>query len=567
MANTAAAIHRLFSETRNECLDDLGFLDRGRTPRLVKFDTVLVQPLAWVLGPPWVGKSTVAGSVRDWLRGHPDAFGGIESRFALTPLESPHAVHDLPPAWWNQWSRESPPRPAVWLVDGVEEDVQGHQVLLNRILDAVAQVSIDHLRHLHLILFSRPYDELADFRSRLQARYVGISEGVESPQFWLARLDRETAQRITGADRFSRVLEVIRRNDLSPVAGYPVVTKLLAKYPESAAPTIPDVWRAVLHSLLGEGHSPLEQRFRSSVAERFDACCRMAAVLTLTDLDRILLYSPDSQAATVAGLFQTPDNRLDAAAREACRTAAMVMLPEEGAFRFAQRNIQDWFTAFAIERLPVPALRSALSGQDGTLVVRLMEPARLVSAITSRREVREELERLSGGRLLPSDAAPPTLAQACRQLDHLEELARNAAWGIRWEGNAQKELARFAVNGLGNELAQRLRDPRRPLRVKQLLFEVAEATQASEVADPAVELFLDSSQPADLRVDAMRFLVRFGGDDHLRRIEDVAKAEGSRPSDSEERHRISGILRRLHVRDGQAGAVGCLASRSPCPTR
>ena len=454
MQNTAAAIDRLFSETRNECLDDLGFLDRGKTPRLVMYDTILAQPLAWVLGPPWVGKSTVAAAMRDWLRGHPDAFGGIESRVSLTPLESPHAVHDLPPAWWNQWSRESPPRPAVWLVDGVEEDVQGHQVLLNRILDAVAQVSIDHLRHLHLILFSRPYDELADFRSRLQARHVGISGGVESPQFWLARLDRETAQRITGADRFSRVLDVIRRNDLSPLAGYPVVTKLLAKYPETAQPTIPEVWRAVLHSLLGEGHPAQEQRFRSSLAERFDACCRMAAVLTLTDLDRILLYSPDSRAATVAGLVQTPDNRLDIAAREACRTAAMVMLPEEGAFRFAQRNIQDWFTAFAIERLPLPALRSALSGQDGALVMRLREPARLLSTITSCREVHEEIERLSGGRLLPSDAAPPTFAQACRQLDRLEELARNAPWGIRWEGDAQKELARLAVSGLGGELVR-----------------------------------------------------------------------------------------------------------------
>src|SRR5262249_9041122 len=96
-------LDRLFTELDADRVDELGFLDRGRTPRLLRHVRVLNEPLAWVQGPPWLGKSTVAHAIDNWLRSTPDALGGIAKRHALTRLGGPGVERDFPPVWWKAW--------------------------------------------------------------------------------------------------------------------------------------------------------------------------------------------------------------------------------------------------------------------------------------------------------------------------------------------------------------------------------------------------------------------------------------------------------------------------------
>jgi hypothetical protein len=534
-----SATDRLFTELDAERVDELGFLDHRRTPRLFRLDRVLNQLHAWVLGPPWLGKSTLAAGIEDWLRHNPMALAGIEDRHALTRLGESGVDRDVPPVWWRGWCQDDTPCPAVWLIDGVDEGLDRNEHLFHRILEVINDTPADHLRLLRLILFSRPHAEVGDFRDQLQQLYAGITRRTESPLFWLTRLDREAAETLVGQERFPEVLELIRRCHLQPVAGFPIVLRFLKGYPETVGLSVPLVWQGILTALLGEKHTNTRARFDTTKDERFAAACRMAAVLTLTRRDLIRTYCPDPAVPTVGTLFQIPENRLLAAAQETCQTAAFHHLPELGTYRFAQRNVQDWFTAFALASLPLPALRSALSGSDGAIFPRLREPARLIQTATDRQEVRDEIDRLSGGVMLPSDAAEPTLAEATRCLDALEELAQKAPWGIRMEGDWRDDLGRLRVNGLGVVLADRLRDTARPHQVKRLLISVAEATRSLEAVEPAVELVLDGSQHEQLRYAAMRFVIRFGGEAHLRQLEGPI---GEGTADTEIDRQIRGIL-------------------------
>jgi hypothetical protein len=351
---------------------------------------------------------------------------------------------------------------------------------------------------------------------------------------------------LVGRERFPGVLDLIERCNLQPVAGYPVVLRYLKSYPETAVLSVPLVWRGILTALLGERHTNTRARYDTTSAERFDAACRVAALLTLTRRDTIRGHSPDPGVPTTGTLFQNPDNRLLAAARETCQTAAFQHLPEQGAFRFTQRNVQDWFTAFALERLPLPALRSALTGPNGALIPRLREPARLIRAAADRPEVRAEIDRLGGGVMLPSDAAEPTLAEAVCCLNRLEELARDAPWGLRVGADWEDDLGRLRVDGLEAVLVDRLRDTARPHQVKRLLIDVAEATRALEAVDPAVELVLDGGQNEERRYEAMWFVARFGGEAHLRQLEGpIGEAAGDAAIDRRVRGMlISELLRR-----------------------
>src|SRR5690348_2692087 len=110
----AGATDRLFTEHDADRTDEYGFLDHARTPRLVRLDRILNEPLAWILGPPWLGKSTVATAFNEWLRLNPGALNGVEHRHALTRLGKDQPGCDVPPVWWQSWCDDAP-RPAVWL--------------------------------------------------------------------------------------------------------------------------------------------------------------------------------------------------------------------------------------------------------------------------------------------------------------------------------------------------------------------------------------------------------------------------------------------------------------------
>jgi hypothetical protein len=535
--NSACPIDRLFSPIDADRMDDLGFLDRTKTPRLVRFDAILKEQLAWVLGSPWLGKTTVAEQAIAWLRTDPEAQNLWGLRSALTRLGQPGAEQDVPPRWWDEWRHEDQARPAIWLIDAIDEGLDRNHYLFAQILQAIDEAEPSHLCELRLILFTRPHPELGGFSEQLEDRFARIRRGPR--RYWLARLDREAAEKLVGAERFSAVVDVIRNNDLQRVAGFPVILRYLAKYPKTTGLSVPLVWRGILTALLGERRSHPRATFATSLEERFKAACRTAAVLALTRQEVIREYSPDPEEPTVGTLYRHPDNRLHEAAREAYRTPVFEAMPDLGEYRFAQRNVQDWFTAFELEQLPLPALSSILAGADGKLHPRLRDAARLVHVMTKRREIRAEIDRLSGGVTLPSDAVEPTLLQSCQCIDQLESLASNAPLGLRVGYDQKEDLARLRADGLGTELAKRLRDASRPTQVKRLLVEITEATKALDAIEAAVELVADSAQPDMVRYDAMYLVTRCGGDSHLQQLEGTI-AEGL--GETEIESRLRGVL-------------------------
>ncbi|HZZ77363.1 MAG TPA: hypothetical protein VFE62_02530 [Gemmataceae bacterium] len=236
---------RLFTEMDAERIDESGFLDLSRTPRVVRFETILREPLAWIIGPPWLGKTTVAQDVYGALR-FQDPDSPLAALCSLTTLGAPNADATVPPEWWADWKR-NPAAEAVWLIDGVDEGCDRNRHLFNRILQVIGATPTDHLKQLRLILFSRPYADASDFRDALNRTYPGICGRYEPCQFWLARLDREAAERMVGAERFPAVLEMIQQNKLETVSGYPVVLHFLAAHSATGGRlTKAQVWRGII---------------------------------------------------------------------------------------------------------------------------------------------------------------------------------------------------------------------------------------------------------------------------------------------------------------------------------
>jgi hypothetical protein len=453
---------RSFVEIDAERVDELGFLDIARSPRVHGYDDLLAGPIAWILGRPWIGKSTVAHTIWNRLQAEHKMTFGLERRVTLTRLNSAEGGRTVPPSWWETWKTESHPTPAVWLIDGVDEVIDNNRHLLDTIASIVEGTSDGHLRQLRLLLFSRPYAELECLQNRLKSRYAAFTHRTRLPQFWLTRLDRAAAAELVGSERFMAVEDTIRRNQLQSVAGYPVVLNFLKTYRrDTDTLTVPKVWRGVLTALVGESRSNRMVQFETTSEERFDAACRVAAVLTLTRRETIREWSLVPEEPTIGSLFSSPSNRSYCAALDACRTALFSPTGDPIEYRFVQRNAQDWLTAFAIAGLPLQTLRSALATTDGSLAPRLMEIARLLGVVTSDQSVHAMIDELSGGSVLPSDAVEPSLAEVLRSLSHLEALAESSPWGLRVGFDNPEDLARLRVEGLGSILAQRLRDSER----------------------------------------------------------------------------------------------------------
>jgi hypothetical protein len=465
---------------------------------------------------------------------------GLAGRVTLTELGRPGADRDVPPPWWRRWLREPAALPAVWIIDGLDEGVDLNDRLLDAVLVHLEGLTQQHLESLRLVLLSRPHQGLAGFRGRLGSLYPRYTERVLR-EFTLARVDRDTAEALVGHAAFPRVLETIRRNGLQSLAGFPVVLGFLNRHPEASRLTPVEVWRGVLNELMGQSQRDRVRPFQTEPEERFDAACRAAAVLTLTRRETIREYSPDPDEPTLGSLFglEPGSNRQRLAARETFRTAAFQALPEEGTYRFSERNVQDWLTAFALANLPRVALATAMSDASGRLHLRLRETARLIRVINPDPGIQADLDRMTGEVDLPSDAVEPSLAQSLTCLDRLEKLARESDWGLRLNGEVGDALGRLGVPGLESELVRRLSDPTRPPQVKLLLIDVAEATRAADAVDTAGRLVLDPGEDERVREEALHFVCRLGGNDQLRDLE-IPVAEGQGSSDIE--GRLRGIL-------------------------
>lgn len=501
---------RYFIQRQHDRMDDLGFLDVAKSPRLFLFRDLLTRPLVWIVGRPWIGKTTFARSVDQHLRSNE-----LDTGNRYVDLTSLGQNEVISPSWWNSWLRSNPVQ-AIWIIDGIDECLPEHQSRLEKVAKEIEEVSMAHLSQLKLIFLSRPYAELTSFRDRIEGKLKSIHGVLGDYRFTMARMDRDGARVLIGNDRFELVLEIIRRNQLQQLAGFPIVLKYLAKYAnEIQNITVPEVWRGVLETLIGQPTLGQPRKYETEPHERFDAACRVAAILTMTGEHRIREYSPRNDEPTFNTISLDNKNRLCMATREVCRTALFIPSGDPNGFQFVQRNAQDWLTAFEFTKLPGRTLRSICIYAGRMLDPRFQEIVNLLQIVSQERYAELGIDDADNFPLLPSDCLEPTLPEIIGILDRLETLADTSPWGLRCDQEAKSNLSRLDVEGIGHVLSSRLLDPDRSHNVKDLLIDVAEAIRCLDVIDPLLTIILDEHQDAELRYASIVFIVRFGENTHL----------------------------------------------------
>jgi hypothetical protein len=496
----------------------LGFLDVEQSPELYRAEHLFDDPVALIIGAPWLGKTTTARQLHRWLVWQPPGMTFGE-RLCLTEFGRHDAEQSLPPAWWERWRDVTPACPACWIIDALDEGEERLGGMQERVLQVVGDLSRDHRRHLRLVILSRQRDWLGEFRTALGQAY-DLGPLREVPEFHLAPLHQEAAREMLAAypGAFDRVADLIRRFYLQPVAGFPAALNYLRQQRADTDLSVVSVWRGLLQHLLGEPNSARRRGLQSEVDERFAAAARVAAVLTLTGVEQVVDHTLPAGLPALADVFSFHSNRqLRQAAREACDVGPFLPTAE-GGYRFAQRNVQDWLTAFAMAGLRLGQLRSVLCDGKGRPFPRYRDLLPLLRQIHSDAEVRDWIDHLGGGLPLPSDLVGPTLDDSLGYIGQLEQVVGDARPGLWLYSD---NLRRLTVPGLGAALASRLREPQRSAAVKDLLLDIARATEPYPVLPTALDLVLDCEQPAPLRRRALLLISQHGGDAHFRQLADL----------------------------------------------
>jgi hypothetical protein len=524
-------VTRLFSGGRHRW-DELGFLDVEQSPELYRAEHLFDEPVALIVGAPWLGKTTTARQLHCWLERQPASLA-FRERLCLTEFGRHGAERSLPPDWWEEWRCATPAFSACWIIDALDEGEERLGGVRERVLQAVGDLDGDHRGRLRLLILSRQREWLAEFRTALGQAYELVWPLQVVPEFHLAPLHQEAAREMLAAypGAFDRVVGLIRRFNLQPVAGYPAALDYLRRQHTDTGLTVVSVWRGLLQHLLGEPDSGRRRGLRSESEERFSAAARIAAVLMLTGGEQVVDHTLPSGLPALADVFPSGSDRaLRQAAREACDVGPFLPTAE-GGYRFAQRNILDRLAAFGLAGLGVVQLRSALCDGQGRPAPRHRDLLPLLRRISSDPEVHEWIDRLGGGLPLPSDLAGLTLADSLGYIDQLERVAADAPPGMWLHG---EDLRNLAVPGLGDELAARLRDSRRNAAGKDLLLDIARATDPYPVLEAALDLVLDSDQPNVLRRRALLLISQHGGDTHFRRLANpVARGPASTRADQQ----------------------------------
>lgn len=521
-----ARVERLFAY--HYLHDDLGFLDVDHSPELFRVEHLLEERAALVVGAPWLGKTTAARQLNGWLRSQPTdvCFGRYLS---LTELGMHGGERELPPAWWEEWRQVTPAPRACWILDALDQGEERHHGVTDRILREIRILDDDHRNNLRLLLFSRQRDWLAEFRASLGKLY-SLGPLRELPEFQLAPLHEEAARKLVSqelgaSESFDRIANLIREFDLRTVAGFPVALAFLCRQSKRTDLSVVTVWRGILEELLREPDLIRRRTLQTDPDDRFAAAARVAALLTLSDNEQVIDHSFLPDIPTFADMFPfTAEGKtMRRAARDACEVGPFLNTPERG-YRFLQRNVQDWLAAFGLARLSLSPLRSALCDHHGKLFPRHRELLALLKSVSEDKAVRDWIGRLSGGLPILSDLIRPSLAESLSCIDQLEGLAVTAPSAIQ-AYNA--DLGRLLTPGLGKELAARLLTHDRHPAAKELLLNVAMATEPYPVLSTAVELIADTGQPMTLRRQALLLVELHGGDAHFCQLAiPVGKSQG-----------------------------------------
>jgi len=517
-------VTRLFSGGRHRW-NELGFLDVDQSPEVYRAEHLFQEPVALIIGAPWLGKTTTARQLRRWLDVQPPGLA-FRGRLCLTEFGRYGAELTLPPTWWEQWEQASPASPACWIIDALDEGEERLGGIRERILQLITDLDGDHRGRLRLLILSRQREWLAVFRTSLGEAY-DLGPMWEVPEFHLAPLHEDAAREMLAAypGAFDHIADLIRRFDLRPLAGYPIALDYLRQQGPVGNLSVVMVWRDLLQHLLREPNSERQRRMHSEIDERFTAAARFAAVLTMTGSQQVVDHSLPPGLPVLADIFPLGgEPRLRQAAREACEVGPFLPTAE-GGYRFAQRNVQDWLAAFGMAEMKLSQVQSALCDGEGRLSLRHGDLLPLLRQVSTDPEVHDWIDNLSGGLPLASDLVQPTLAGSLAYIDRLE---RNAADAMPGMWLSSEGLPRLAAPGLGNALAIRLRDPHRSATIKDLLLDIARVTDPYPALPAALDLVLDRHLPTALRRRALLLITHHGGDAHFRQlVNPVARAPGN----------------------------------------
>jgi hypothetical protein len=482
---------RFISEGHREALDRHGFLDTERTETLGA-EELLVPGATLVWGQPWLGKSFVARQIElSHFTGAEPAAG----RFARTRFDVQPGFSAIVPTWWSDWVAAAA-APACWVIDGLDEGVDHDSRAAPSIVALFEHLSPSHLAALTLVVFSRYRPELSEFVRDLWDRFRPAR--LRAQEYWLARLDRESAADLVGPGILTQVTNLIDRNRLRGVGGLPAVLTFLRNQPPGADLTVRRVWKGILDEQLREPRPNRRTVLKSELSERFEATQKIAAVMTLTGAVAVRAESRDDAEPAVDNIFPV-DATHRLAAREASGLGAFVGLPERGAYRFVHRNVHDWFAAFALSRLGLAALRQAVADSGRRPFARHREVLRLLRVIDERPEVRDAIDAMFGGATFPPDAAAPDPEQVRQCLDHLEALATQAPGRLPVFYDDRSEFYRLKVAGTDEELARRLADRARSAERLGILLAVAEEAGGRDSGEAALAILADNIHPPSLR--------------------------------------------------------------------
>jgi hypothetical protein len=334
--------------------DDLGFLDPARSSEIYSPDDLLNHPAVLIKAQPWMGKTYFARGMQLWLSPAPNAQGRFDRFFQLTCFEESVASHELLPPWWGEWASNPSIPPACWIIDGLDESEQGQPGIWRRIIRAINELpDQNHRQSLRLVMLSRDRDWLKDLEKQMRELYPGSDAPLV---LRLAPLDRQEATRMLGAVDMDRIVSLIGRFGLEAIAGYPRVLTYLRDWRGNEELSETQVWRGVLSDLLHEHDRQRGGVYQSEPEERFLAASRMAVVSLLSGHPEITNAPPSPSGLSVSDVFPLPPapdraKALRQAASDAFRIGGPFRGTPDGGYRFAQRNIRDWFCAFGLSGL------------------------------------------------------------------------------------------------------------------------------------------------------------------------------------------------------------------------
>ena len=485
-------------------------------------DELLTLQAAWIVAPPWFGKTYVADTLIQYLN---NDIGDDRTELPFgkfleaTFLNRSGVGYEYRPSWWDQWQTST--HRASWIIDAIDEDYVGSKAIF-RVLQLVEELSLESRIRLCLLMFCRTNEQPEDVLEKLKRLY---SQGYGSNslvELSLAPPDQGEAERIVGdKEKFQRAKRVLENNGLKSIGAFPAVLKAASRFSPNDGVTEEKLWRDVLENLLRAGTRERDAaKGMPCMDDRFHAAARTAAVMAFGGLREIDSGSGDSFSPTIDLIFSNLVPRADCL-REAARIVQKTLLVRSATgYRFADQHVQEWFAAFALEDVSLNRLRPLMSKSEKPCA-RFRGVLDILRRITQHSDVREWITTISGGIAPQTDAVPWTLEETKAQLDRLQELAHRSPWGLNLRN--ELELKNLRVSGLGKELVKRLQGASITPNEKLALFDVARENDVQAVAPLLVRMLQEEKELPEVRKRASYLLRALGNSDHFRKLEDFVR--------------------------------------------